>query len=102
MEPMASKQVKLNWKVPDDIHGIWSENFAIQTGQDGTMIVSFFQQKRPLLIGTPEEQAETLNQLESIDTVCVAQVVIPMSMVGGLISVMANTLNHWQTSRSAS
>ena len=67
--------VQLDFHVPEDIVSRYATNIVVQyTGSE--FIVSFFEAKPPILLGSPEENLETMRLLGRIRADCVARVVV--------------------------
>ena len=73
--------VPIAWHVPDDMIPKYATNFVVQfTGHE--FVLSFFETRPPIVLGSPEEQREQLEKLGSVRANCVAQIVLsPTRMV---------------------
>ena len=73
--------VPIEWHIPEEMTPRYATNFVIQfTGHE--FVLSFFEVRPPIVLGSPEEQKEQLENLGSVRANCIAQIVLsPTRMV---------------------
>jgi len=77
----------LEWIVPDDLKAVSSNWVAVQDdGQQFT--ISFFEIRRPILLGTAEQNKATLDGMAAIPAVCMARIVMAPNQMGSLIETL--------------
>ncbi len=82
-------RVKLLFRVPDGMSGRYAHEMTVQP-LEHEIILSFFEIISPLMIGTPEEQKETVSQGVRAD--CVARVIIARPRYPSFVKAMADIL----------
>jgi hypothetical protein len=82
----------LNRRIPDGMQGLYSNHLIVQFGPTECTL-AFFEIKAPIVLGTPEEQAEQAKNLSSIPADCVARIVLAPAFVPQVIAILQDT---WQ------
>jgi len=55
----------IDWQIPNDIHSRYATNLVVQAGPN-EFIISFFEVRAPILLGSPEEVQASLEKIKSI------------------------------------
>jgi hypothetical protein len=95
----VEKQLAINWGAPDD-GPIHITNSVVQH-TDHEFIVRHYQIYPPLLIGTDEEKATRLAELDSVQARCVGQFVMAPQRVEALIAALGENLARWKAKQAA-
>jgi short-subunit dehydrogenase involved in D-alanine esterification of teichoic acids len=87
--------LNINWKVPESIQTLHATNVIIQ--QRGTEFhLHFFEVIPPIVAGTPQEQAQAYQKMESVDGICVARIVLSLENMQNLIQSINESMNNFQ------
>ena len=90
-----SHTLNINWKVPESIQTLHATNVLIQ--QRGTEFhLQFFEVLPPIVVGTPQEQAQAYQEMESVDGICVARIVLSLENMQGLMQVINESMNNFR------
>lgn len=92
-EEVESKKIPINWEVPNSIVTRFVNNVTVQSSED-YFTISFFEIVHPLIIGTSEEVAKQVENIESIKAVCVGKFVIPASVYPSVVQLMNDKLKR--------
>lgn len=84
-------KLPLEWHCSDDIISHYANNMVVQRGRN-EFILSFFETRPPLVIGTPEEQRTKLAQVKSVRAECVARLIIHPSRMKDFVEVLRGHL----------
>lgn len=88
-----SVQIPLDYYFPESLVTRFATNMVIQHSQE-EFVLSFFEVKGPILLGTKEETQATLKSLKSVRADCVARLIITPGRMLGFISAMEQ---NWAT-----
>jgi hypothetical protein len=72
---LKGKALPIEWHVPDDIPIRYATNIVVQR-LENEYLISFFEVRPPIVLGSPEEVATKVNSLDSIRANCVAQIMV--------------------------
>ena len=87
--------LNINWKVPEFIQTLHATNAVVQ--QRGTEFhLQFFEVLPPIVVGTPQEQAQAYQKMKLVDGTCVARIVLSLENMQGLIQVINESMNNFQ------
>ena len=89
----------VNWHFPEGLQSHYGNNVLVQAGQS-EFIISFFEMQLPILLGPPEENKAKLKEMGSIQAECVSKVIIPPSLVKGLIDALQTELDKFSSQKS--
>jgi len=84
----------IRWHIPKTIETKYATNMVIQHTK-GEFTISFFEIRAPIVLGTPEEQAEQLEKGDKVEARCVARIVVTPDRLPGFIKVMADNLGNY-------
>src|SRR5690349_16522991 len=89
----GTTSVPIKWHVPEDITPRYATNFVVQfTGHE--FVLSFFETRPPIVLGSPEEQREQLENLGSVRANCVAQIVVSPTRMIELVKLLNQQLER--------
>jgi hypothetical protein len=88
----------IQWHVSDNLPSIYANNVVVQQGVY-EFIISFFEAKLPLTVGTPEEIRARLTQLEGVPAECVARVLVAPELVQQIINALQTTLDTYHAAQ---
>jgi hypothetical protein len=89
------KAVPIEWCFPNNFISRYATNLAIQHSEH-EFILSFFEAKPPLLIGTPEELKKQVLNIKSIKAECVARIIISAERMPTFVKVLQDNLAQFQ------
>ena len=91
------KKIELHyeWNIPDDIVARYATNMVVQRTEH-EFIISFFEVKPPLFLGSPEEIIEQTKKLDSVRANCVAQVIVAADKMPSFIEDLETNLKRSQ------
>jgi len=79
--------IPLQFCIPDDLMSRYATNFVVQH-TDQEFILSFFETQNPLLLGSPEQNKATLQQMGGIRSQCVARIIVAPGRMSELIRIL--------------
>ncbi len=91
------RDLPLEFHTAPELMSRYATNFVIQH-TDQEFILSFFEAKPPLLLGTPEERATQLRSIDSVRADCVARLIISPRRMADLIKVLQQNYSTYQQS----
>ncbi len=87
--------VPLRWCIPPGLVSRFATNMVVQhTEQE--FIISFFEARPPLLIGSEEEVRAQLAQIGGVEAECVARIIVTADRMPGFVAVLQETLRRYQ------
>jgi len=84
-------RLPLEWYVPGDLVARYATNMVIQRSEN-EFIISFFEVKPPLILGTPESVAEQVEKMKSIRATCIAQIIVAADKMPSFVDVLQRNL----------
>jgi hypothetical protein len=97
-EPVQqTRAIPIEWYVPDHIESKYANNLVVQHGEN-EIIISFFETRPPLILGTPED-IERLARLESIRSECVARIIVSPSKMPAFIEALQTNYQRYVTKK---
>lgn len=91
--PEGAIPLPVEWHVPDDLVARYATNMIVQRAEN-EFIISFFETKPPLLLGTPEEVAEQARQLTAVRATCVAQIIVAANKMPAFVDALQRNLSR--------
>ena len=88
-------RLPLEWDVPEGLAGLYANNIVVQHTQY-EFVVSFFQTFPPLVLGSPEERAAQIEQLDSVKAKCVARIVVSPERMQAFVDVLASNVEQYR------
>jgi len=93
IEPIA---IPIEWRVPEDLKTHYATNLVIQhTNQE--FIISFFETKNPIILGTPDEVKSQYEKIKSVKADCVARIVVTPKRMEDFIKVIQTNLDKFHS-----
>lgn len=87
-------EIPIEWDYSENTSR-YATNLIVQHTEH-EFILSFFEIKPPILLGSPEEQAQKALEIKSIKAKCVARVVISAGRMPDFLRVLQDNLNKYQ------
>jgi len=85
----------IKWIVPDDLVSQYATNLVIQhTAHEFS--ISFFELRRPVILGSPEEQRALVERIDSIPAICVARIIVSPERMEQFINAMQENLQRYR------
>jgi Protein of unknown function (DUF3467) len=97
-EEKAGVSIPVEWHFPEQIASRYATNLVVQSTQH-EFIISFFEVRHPILIGSPEEQRAQLEQIKSIRAECVARIIVAAEKMPEFLQVLQVRLDAFQARR---
>lgn len=86
-ERASSVQIPIEWHVPEGLISRYANNIIVQHTQH-EFVISFFESRPPLIVGSPEEQAAQLEKMTSIKFECVARIIVAPDQMAEFLHVL--------------
>lgn len=93
-EPEQEFSLEIVWHLPEDIVSQFATDVVVQQGVE-EFIISFFQVRPPVIVGSPEEKLEQVKQLDSIKAECVARVIVTPDRMNKFIKALQSSYNRY-------
>ncbi len=87
-------QVPIEWHISENIDSKYATNLVIQHSEH-EFIIDFFEMRRPLILGNPDQVREQWQKIESVRAECVAQIIVSPDRMQEFIDVMQTDLNKY-------
>ena len=94
-QPIESLRIPIEWHYPEDQISRYASNIIVQHGRR-EFILSFFEVRSPVLLGSPEEREEAARSLESVRAECVARIIVAPDALQEFIEVMQDNLRNYR------
>lgn len=90
-----NKQIELplEWNIPDHIVARYATNMVVQRAEH-EFIITFFEVKPPLLLGTPDEIIEQAKKLNVMRANCVAQIIVASDKMPSFVEALERNLKR--------
>ncbi|MBI4321049.1 MAG: DUF3467 domain-containing protein [Chloroflexi bacterium] len=83
----------LEWYVPESIISRYATNMAVQfSGQE--FIISFFEARPPLVIGSPDVVKKELEQMQAVRAECVARIIVSKERMPVFVNVLQQQIQR--------
>jgi hypothetical protein len=93
--PINSKQLRLEFKFPDDLQTRFATTVIIQPQPD-YFTISFFEVLYPLIIGqSPEEIKKVVDSLSKAEARCVAKITLTPQLMREFAKLIETNLNNY-------
>jgi hypothetical protein len=86
--------VRLNMQNTDNIRSRYATNLVVQV-TEYEVTLSFFEAQAPLLLGTPDENIESLSEIGSVPAECVSKVIISPRRLRDYVQAMQIGLEQY-------
>lgn len=91
------KALPIDWYIPDDMAAHYATNITSQYGEH-EFIISFFEARPPIVLGTPEERRAKVGKTTSVQAVCVARVIVAPERMAGFIKALRENYDAYRHS----
>jgi hypothetical protein len=96
--PQEARQIPIEWHIPESITAIYATNMVVQHSEY-EFIVSFFETKPPLIVGTVTK--EVLDSVKSIQAECVAQIIVAAGRMPAFIKALQTNLETFNVKQAS-
>jgi len=86
----------LEWHIPDGILSRYVTNIVVQHTEH-EFIISFFEVRPPIVLGSDEEKEAQLKQIDSVRAECVARIVVAADRLPDFIRVLNENLATYRS-----
>ncbi len=86
----------IEWYFPEDIISRYANNITVQHSEN-EFIISFFEVRSPMILGTPEEEKAKWEQIETVRAECVARVIVTTGKMSEFISALQRNLEKYRS-----
>ena len=93
-EEKPKVQVPIEWHISEDINSKYATNLVVQHSEH-EFILDFFEMRRPLILGNPNQVREQWQKIESVRAECVAQIIVSPDRMQEFIDVMQAALDKY-------
>jgi hypothetical protein len=87
-------ELPIEWHVPEGTVSRYATNLTVQH-TDHEFIISFYEIDPPLLLGSAEENAAKLKELEAVQAELVARIIVAPRRMPEFIRVLQENLDHY-------
>lgn len=94
-EKPESVGLPIEWHIPEDLESKYATNLVIQNTPN-EFILSFFETRPPLLLGTKEEQATKLKEMESVRATCISRIVVAPERMNEFVKIIQESLEKFR------
>lgn len=91
--------IPIEWYVPDELQTRYITNMTLQRTEH-EFVLSFYEQRPPILFGSPAHIQTAASQLDSIRATCVARVVIANGRFPDIADVFKRALAEYQAEQA--
>jgi len=91
--------VPLEWHISEDLISRYANNIVVQF-EGHEFIISFFEVRPPVLLGSSEEIEAKLKQFESVRAECVARIIVAADRMPGFVEALQANLNKYLAQKS--
>jgi|SRR5437867_620307 hypothetical protein len=88
----------IRWHVSENIQSRYATNLIVQPIQH-EFVISFFEARPPILLGTPEENKARYEELGAIQAECVARIIVAAEQLPSIIEALQTTLAAYHASK---
>jgi len=86
--------VQMELHFPDGLSTKYATNMVVQHSEHEFMIF-FFEVQPPLVLGTPQEQKETLQKIKKVKSECVAKIAVAANRMPEFVEVFQTNLKQF-------
>jgi hypothetical protein len=91
--------VPIEWYVPEDLVSRYANNIVVQY-EEHEFIISFFEVRPPVLLGSSEEIKAKLEQVKSVRAECVARIIVAADRMPVFIEALQGNLEKYLAQKS--
>ena len=93
---LSTKKIRVNRTFPQDLQSQFVNDVVIQHQPDH-FIISFFEVHPPLVLGeTEEEKQQILDALDSVESKCIARLVVTPATMRDFVRAMGENLENYE------
>ena len=100
-EEHVHRELPIDWIVPESIPTLRATHIVIQQSGPTEFIVSFFEQRPPLFMGSVKQQLDQFKKLEKVPTVCVARLVVNQDKLLEFVDVFKDSIDEFHLKTQA-
>jgi len=83
--------VPIEWCYPDSIISRYATNMLVQKSEH-EYIISFFEIKPPVLLGTPEEVTAQASKIKSVKAECISRIIVSDDRMPDFVRVLQDNI----------
>lgn len=92
-KPIEKIMIPIEWYVPEGLKSQYVTNMVIQH-TDEEFIMSFFEMKTPIILGSPEKIKSTFEHMQTVRAECVSRIIVTPKRMVEFIKVMQKNLTE--------
>ena len=102
MDEEKIKEIKLliEWHISEDLKSQYATNLVVQH-TDQEFIISFFEVKNPIVLGSPDEIKSTFEKIGSVRAECISQIIVTPKRMQEFIKIMQTNLDTFHSTVKA-
>lgn len=85
----------IDWHIPKDLRTGYATNLVVQHTEH-EFILSFYEVYPPILLGSKDDIANRVEELDTVRAECVGRMVVSAERMSEFIKVMQNNLTKYQ------
>ena len=86
--------IPLEYHVSADVQSKYATNLVVQHSEH-EFLIHFFEARRPLLLGSPDEIDSKLESLKSVRAECVARIIVTADRMPDFVDVLQKNLERY-------
>lgn len=90
----ATRQIKLIFEESNE-PSVYATNITVQH-TDHEFVISFYEARPPVVLGTPEERAEQLEAIDHVFAPCVARITVTASRMEGFVKALQDNYENYR------
>jgi hypothetical protein len=90
--------IPIEWHFPEHIASRYATNLVVQSSQH-EFIISFFEVRQPIVLGSPEERKAQLEQIKSVRAECVARIIVAAERMPEFIQALQVRVDAFRAGR---
>ncbi len=84
--------IEIEWEVPSShMPTHYASHLVVQGTEQQTFVLSFYELRYPVLVGTPDEVKSAASRIRHVPAVCVARVAVEASELPKMIQALQET-----------
>ncbi len=87
--------IPIEWCYPDNLLSVYATTMIVQHTEH-EFILSFFEARPPIILGSPEEQKEQALRLVSVKADCVARVIVSIARMPNFVQILQDNLKKYE------
>jgi hypothetical protein len=90
-----SRALPIEWQFPPNLVSHYATNLVVQRTEQ-EFVISFFELRQPILLGSTEEKESALASVNSVPAVCVARIIVSSTRMPEFVRVLQDQLQLMQ------